>query len=304
MSQAIPRPSINCRRGVALVVLVGVVVASRTASAGTWYVSPAGSPDAGGTRESPWDIASALVGTQPVKPGDTVYLLPGTYRRRPVEQFDLRLAGAEGKPIHVRPPPGLAPGERAMIDGGLQVLEPAAHVWVWDLEILVSEPQPTEPVGPGSHPEGFTRPWGGLNVHGGAHCKYINLVIHDCRQGVSFWRGATDSELHGCLIYDNSWPAVDRGHGHAVYTQNDQGLKTISDNIMTGGHSYTPTAPKKPTSTTSSSKAMSATTPAPSSSAAASPATASACSKTTSTASACRSVTTRPTTKTASCGTT
>jgi hypothetical protein len=45
--------------------------------------------------------------------------------------------------------------------------------------------------------------------------------------------------LYGCLIYDNGWPATDRGHGHAIYTQNDQGLKTIADCIMTGGFSYT-----------------------------------------------------------------
>jgi hypothetical protein len=198
------------------------------------YVGPAGTAQGAGTVELPWDIESSLLGQRDVKPGDTIYLLGGAYRRRPQEQFEVRLVGEAGKPIHVRP----APGRRATVDGGLLVLDPAAHVWVWDLEVLVSEPQPEKPVGPGSHPEDFKRPWGGLNIHGGRHCKYINLVIHDCRQGVSFWKDALDSELHGCLIYDNGWPATDRGHGHAVYTQNDQGTKTISDNIMTGGHSY------------------------------------------------------------------
>jgi hypothetical protein len=64
-------------------------------------------------------------------------------------------------------------------------------------------------------------------------------VIHDNAQGISFWSGATDSEVHGCLIYDNGWDAPDRGHGHAVYTQNKQGTKVISDCVMTGGYSYT-----------------------------------------------------------------
>jgi hypothetical protein len=31
----------------------------------------------------------------------------------------------------------------------------------------------------------------------------------------------------------------DRGHGHAIYTQNQLGTKTISDCIMTGGYGYT-----------------------------------------------------------------
>ena len=59
--------------------------------------------------------------------------------------------------------------------------------------------------------------------------KFINLVIHHARQGLSYWAEDRDSEVHGCIIYDNGWPAVDRGHGHAIYTQNKDGIKTISD---------------------------------------------------------------------------
>jgi hypothetical protein len=179
-------------------------------------------------------VESTLVGGRGVKAGDTVYLLGGTYRRRPKEQYEVKLVGEEGRPVQVR----AAPGQRATIDGGLLVNEPSAYLWVRDLEILVSEPNPTKPVSAGSHPEDFTRPWGGLNVNGGRHNKYINLAIHGCRQGVSWWAGDVDSELHGCLIYDNGWPATDRGHGHAVYTQNKDGTKTITDNVMTGGFAY------------------------------------------------------------------
>ena len=83
------------------------------------------------------------------------------------------------------------------------------------------------------------RPWGGLNVNTGTGCKFINLVIHDNSQGVSWWTPSKDSELYGCLIYDNGWAGTDRGHGHAIYTQNADGTKTIADCIMTGGHGYT-----------------------------------------------------------------
>jgi hypothetical protein len=229
MSRAL-RPKI-----VAVWALVLAAATACPALAATWYVGPAGSVEGQGTKASPWDLESALLGRRVVQPGDTIALLGGTYRRRPQEQFEVRLVGAEGKPIHVR----AAPGERATIDGGLVMHEPSAHVWIWDLEILVSEPHPTAPVGPGSNPAGFTRPWGGLSMRGGRQCKYINLVIHDCRQGVSFWAEARDSEVYGCIIYDNGWPATDRGHGHAIYTQNGEGVKTISDCIMTGGHGYT-----------------------------------------------------------------
>ena len=231
---ALPPPHLWCTRLCSLMILPALLAipAARAAAAATWYVGPTGAPASPGTRAAPWDIESTLLGHRPVRPGDTVYLLAGTYRRRPSEQFEVKLTGTQTAPITVR----AAPNERATIDGGLLVTDPAAHLRIQDLEILVSEPHPEKPVSPGSHPPDFTRPWGGLNVRGGRHNKYISLVIHDCRQGVSWWVGDRDSELHGCVIYDNGWPATDRGHGHAVYTQNDEGTKTISNNILTGGH--------------------------------------------------------------------
>jgi hypothetical protein len=209
--------------------LLAAVLLPGGVRAADWFVGVEGRRENPGSRAAPWDIESALGGAQAIAPGDTVALLVGTYRRRPQEQFAVKLAGAEGKPVVVRP----APGARATIDGGLRVEDPSAHLWIRDLEILVSEPTPTEPVGPGSNPEGFTRPWGGLNVYGGNHCRFINLVIHDTRQAVSWWKGSTDSELYGCLLYNNGWPATDRGHGHCIYTQNETGVKTISNCIMT-----------------------------------------------------------------------
>jgi hypothetical protein len=69
-------------------------------------------------------------------------------------------------------------------------------------------------------------------MFGGRDCKYINLVIHDTRQGISCWAGEIDPEIYGCIVYDNGWLATDRGHGHCIYTQNKEGTKTISNCIM------------------------------------------------------------------------
>jgi len=112
------------------------------------------------------------------------------------------------------------------------VQSPSAHVWIRDIEIFVSEQRPDKPVSPGSPPKDLNRPAGGLHMFGGKNCKYINLVIHDCNQGISCWKGEIDPEIYGCLIYGNGWLGTDRGHGHCIYTQNDEGVKIISNCIM------------------------------------------------------------------------
>lgn len=211
--------------------------ASRAAAA-EWYVAPTGTSAGHGTKAAPWDLKSALGGKQAIAPGDTVWIRGGTYKR-PFEVvgqgFEVRLAGRRGAPVRVRG----YPGERVTIDGGLAIMPPATYLWIQDLEICVSEPRPEKPVPPDPSYHVVQRPWGGLNINTGEGCKYINLVIHDNCQGVSFWSTATDSEIYGCLIYDNGWAGTDRGHGHAIYTQNRTGVKTIADCIMTGGYGYT-----------------------------------------------------------------
>jgi len=235
----------NCpRRRVALAIPAILIALAATAGrleAADWYVGPEGTPQGRGTQASPWDLTSALAGRQPIVPGDTVWIAAGTYRHpdrsNDASGYQVRLAGRPGNPIHVR----AASGRRVTIDGGLAIVSPATWLWIWDLEIIVSEnlTMPRRVEEPGSHPRSYNRPWGGLNVYSGEGCKYINLVIHDNAQGVSFWSGATDSELYGTILYDNGWDAPDRGHGHAVYTQNQHGTKTIADCLMTGGYSYT-----------------------------------------------------------------
>jgi hypothetical protein len=211
------------------VLLASLLLSSLAADGADWYVAPEGTRANPGTKESPWDIASALNVRKEVRPGDTIYLLEGVYRRRPNELFDVRLAGSPDKSIVVRP----IPGRRARIDGGLAVQSPTANVWIRDLEVFVSEPVPEKPVSAGSSPSDLKRPSGGLHMHGGKDCKYINLVIHNCNQAMSCWVGETSAEIYGCIMYGNGWLGVDRGHGHCIYTQNDQGVKTISNCIMT-----------------------------------------------------------------------
>jgi hypothetical protein len=221
-----------------LLICIGLLVFGKHAEAADWYASPDGKQDAAGTKAAPWDLPTSLGGGQKIAPGDTLWLKGGTYRFLPAKigsyGYEVRLAGKEGAPITVR----AVPGERATIDGGLLVKEPSTYLTIRDLEITVSDPRPAQVVPPDPTYANTNRPWGGLNVYSGTGCKFINLVIHDNNQGVSWWNGSQNSELYGCLIYDNGWQATDRGHGHAIYTQNQDGVKTVADCIMSGGFGY------------------------------------------------------------------
>jgi hypothetical protein len=62
--------------------------------------------------------------------------------------------------------------------------------------------------------------------------KLINLIVHDTASGLSLWSEAPDSEVYGCIVYNNGWEGADRPHGHGIYSQNSTGKKTFKDNIV------------------------------------------------------------------------
>jgi len=195
-----------------------------------YCVAPDGKAENKGTEDSPWDIASALSGQQKIQAPAEIRLRAGTYKRRPNEMFEVRLAGEKDKPIRIGP---ARPGERVIIDGGFVVQDPAAHVWISDLEILISEPKPT--AAEADKPDAPRRPNGGINAAGGRNCRFINLVIHDCNTGVSLWAPAVGAELYGCIIYDSGVIEKGTGRGPNVSSQNQDEFKIIADNIITGG---------------------------------------------------------------------
>jgi len=188
------------------------------------YVSPDGKGENAGTKESPWDLASAV--SKKVEPGSTIWVKGGTYTGK----FQVTLAGTEAAPIQIRG----AVGERVTIlNCGISLLKGADYVWLRDLELagdLAVEKRVTTQTG--SWPSGFAGS-AGLEVHAGKGCKFINLVIHDnVLGGVGWWIDSVDSEMHGCIIYNNGWKAPDRTHGHCIYVQNQEGVKTITNCIL------------------------------------------------------------------------
>ena len=218
----LPSALLRIDSAISKVAVAAAVLASATAGAADFYVSPGGGPNGDGTRGAPWDIATALAQPRAVRPGDTIWLRGGTYRGT----FTSRLTGSAAAPIKVRQ----HPGERATLSGSTIADVPTltlngSHAWYMGFEVTNAN---TKRV----FGKGEKVTFGdGLFVNG-TNLKVINLAIHDNSQGVGFWGKAADSELYGNLIYFNGFVAPDRGHGHGIYTQNETGMKWIKDNIL------------------------------------------------------------------------
>lgn len=181
------------------------------------YVAPSGSSAGDGTWQRPLSLAAALAGAGGlIQPGDTVWLRGGRY----VGPFTSKLTGSAAAPIIVRQ----YPGERATIDNSSTTLV-ALHVtgqwtWYWGFEVTntglnrnTARPNGVYPTAPNN--------------------KFINLVVHDNAVGVSLSSESGNSEVYGCIIYNNGFNDIDRTHGHGIYTKND-GLfqKAIRDNVV------------------------------------------------------------------------
>ncbi len=209
-----------------------------------FYVAPNATPFGDGSMDNPWDLATALANPGRVRPGSTIWLRGGKYGNG-LTIFRSKLVGSERAPIVVRN----YPGERATIDGGIQIgccdrdpkPDQGAFTWFWGLEITSSIPDRTGNAATDADLASSVLV-NAVDVWAPG-TKLINLIIHDARQGIGIWQEAVDSEAHGNLIYYNGFQASDRGHGHGIYVQNDQGVKTLSDNIVfnqfaAGIHAY------------------------------------------------------------------
>jgi len=219
---------------------------SAFAAGDVWYISTSGTSSTtgnAGSKENPWNLVTGLkhrTSGNIVKPGDIVYLRGGTYTITGNITSDLQ--GNLSNPIEVR----VAPGEYAKIDlkNGYNLQIEGKYTHYYDFEVMNSSldrgGKNTDPKKP---PIRGTLRVG--NYVGTTGVKLINLFVHDLAVGISFWVGAYNSEIYGCIIYNNGYDAKDRNHGHGIYVQNlAESAKLISDNIIFnqfgyGIHAYT-----------------------------------------------------------------
>ena len=211
--------------------LFALAILPSSALAAEFYVAPNGSSSGNGSISNPWKLATALAHPAAVRPGDTIWLRGGVYSGA----FVSTLNGSSAGQITVRQ----YLGERAVLDRAasasfepaLKVLGNYVNFWGFEMTNSFTDRIIQER---GSNPSA-SRPAGVMTYS--TNIKLINLIIHDQAGGMGHWSTTEDanSEVYGCLVYNNGWLAPDRGHGHGVYAQNQRGYKRISDNIVFNG---------------------------------------------------------------------
>lgn len=244
----------NFRRFIPFIILVvGFLAGLMPVRASDFYVSPTGSAGGDGSINNPWDVYTAFNQPASVQPGDTLWLRGGIYTPENPSwpAIQCYLQGTANAPIIVRG----YPGERAIFqevpypqytgayDQYCLYMDSGGYVWFWDFELRSTNTTRYTSV-TGSDPTPTDLPIPNSCEIAAPGVKLINMVIHDTRGGIGLFAGAVDAEVYGCLIYNNGWDAPDRGHGHALYVQNQNGLMTMSDNIVfnqfgLGIHGYT-----------------------------------------------------------------
>ena len=213
----------------------------------SWYVSPTGnSVNDGKTPQTPLDFATAINGSKSqnptiVQPGDTIWMLPGTYKPPTSDGFFAYLQGQPGNPILIR---NYQQG-RVTLDGANCAFVLALgdneggvcqYVWIWPqasnqnpqgcIELIDSSGVRDVALATDPNPIAF-----GFADYGPGN-KFINCVVHDTTEGISSYDASPGAEYTGNLIYYNGYNAPDRVHGHGIYIQNIVAYKTVLDCIV------------------------------------------------------------------------
>ena len=208
-------------------------VAPRALPPGTrvgYYVTTNGTSSGDGTSAKPWDLQTALSGSNGrVHPGDTIWLRGGMYTG--TGAINTTLTGTASAPIVVRQ----YPGERAILDanGGTSsttrgdfFIVSGNYSVFWGFEVMDSDPNRTS----------TTR--ANLVIANASHLKFINLIVHDGGIGFYTYPEQTDIEIYGCLVYNNGWQQPDFGNGHGIYSKSTAGPVYLRDNIVFNQFGY------------------------------------------------------------------
>jgi len=181
-----------------------------------------------GSLQSPWDLHTALNQKPEVVNGDDIiWLHRGVYNGRFLSTLQSTITD---KNIMV----SAMKDEKVILNGNVisnktSVLEVRGkQVTFKDMEITF--------LGDFSRQQTDTnfQKVDGLNHSSGEGCKFINLIIHNNPgSGFGSWKRTADTEINGCLIFNNGYYSAKRGSGVGIYVQNSsKKTRLIKNNII------------------------------------------------------------------------
>lgn len=176
-----------------------------------------------GSAAAPFNDLKTALENPKLQSGHTIYLRAGTHRL--TADISMTAAGITVRPYQ---------SEAVVIDlqqGNLSLS--SNGLTLRDVTILSSDPQRTNSQS-GSAPVDVSA--GAFDLRSPA--TLVNVRIAGTL-GVGWWTGSTGT-WKGVLTQDSGWDAPDRGHGHALYTQNQasDGRKTIEACILINGYGF------------------------------------------------------------------
>ena len=178
-----------------------------------------------GSLQNPWDLQTAFnQSSNTVNGGDIIWLHNGIYNGR----FESRLNSTiKDKFIIV----ASYPDEWAILNGNVKsnktsVLNVASSNVVYkDFEVTW--------IGDFSRQQGESgfQKSDGISHDSGVNCKFINLIIHNNPgSGFGSWKRTGNSEINGCMIFNNGYYSAKRGSGVGMYVQNSSEQERVIKN--------------------------------------------------------------------------
>ena len=209
------------------------------------FVAPDGTAGGRGTIDSPLDMWTAFKGQNSggnTQPGDTIFMRGGTYLGCNIE---VSCGGTPSEPVVVMP----FNHETVIIMGNC---ETSSGSCTWRLngsyiiarDLIITQTERDRVSNEQASGPSDMAAEGGVVVRNPGD-KLINCIVHNTTSsGINSPTTAENAEIYGNIVFHNGWHETSNngkrefGHGHALYFQNDNGTKLISDNIFCKVYGY------------------------------------------------------------------
>ena len=155
--------------------------------------------------------------------------------------LDLLLAGDTNSPITIQP----YRNEKPVIGVGLDSASQAGQILAIDGQFTIL--RDVEITNPSTNRYSWAKYAAGVSLYG-PYNKLINCIVHDTGEGLWIGLGAHQSEVYGCVVFNNGLQNMSltnsdgtarepdtRGHGHGFYARSEQPTTFLAENIVFNG---------------------------------------------------------------------